>query len=49
VGSLIFTGDGHMSVQVMYRKKRAHQFSGKHLIVKSSDPNEDWKVAWEHY
>ena len=26
-----------------------HKFSGKQLIVKSPDPNEHWKVAWEHY
>ncbi|HKW41588.1 MAG TPA: lipocalin-like domain-containing protein [Gemmatimonadales bacterium] len=98
-GLLVFTGDGHMAVQVMYRNpqagtpagpvqyaqggyeasfgsyeidERAHaftykvegallrsligrdltrvyEFSGKHLIVKSSSPNEHWRVAWEHY
>ena len=98
-GMLVYTRDGHMSVQVMYRNPRAetnaapvlyaqggyeassgtHQiderahtftfhvegalvrsligkdlprlfeFSGKQLIVKSSNPNEHWRVAWEHY
>jgi Lipocalin-like domain len=28
---------------------RLYEFSGKQLIVKSSDPNEHWRVAWEHY
>jgi hypothetical protein len=98
-GLLVYTRDGHMSVQVMYRKpqtgaqtgpvhyaqggyeasfgtyqinENAHSFtfhvegamvrsligqdlprvfelSGTQLIVKSSDPNEHWRVAWEHY
>ena len=98
-GMLVYTRDGHMSVQVMYRNpqtggqagpaqyahggyeasfgryavdERAHsftfhvegaivrsligkelprvyEFSGKQLIVKSSNPNEHWRVAWEHY
>lgn len=94
-GLLVFTGDGHMSVQVMYRNpgaapvqyardgyessfgtyvidERAHiftfhvdgalvrtligkdlprvyEFSGKQLIVKSSNPTEHWNVAWQHY
>ena len=97
-GLLVFTRDGHMSVQVMYRNpqatnaapvqyaqggyeasfgtyeidQRAHnftyhvegalvrtligkdltrvyEFSGKQLIVKSSSPDEHWRVAWEHY
>lgn len=98
-GMLVYTTDGHMSVQVMYRNpqagsnaapvqyaqggyeasfgtyridERAHsfsyhvegalvrsligkdltrvyEFSGKQLIVKSSNPNEHWRVAWEHY
>jgi hypothetical protein len=98
-GMLVYTPDGHMSVQVMYRNpqnstgtapvqyaqggyeasfgtyqvdERAHTFtfhvegamvrslvgqdltrvyelSGKQLIVKSSNPNEHWRVAWEHY
>jgi len=95
-GLLIYTPDGHMSVQVMYRDpqsakgaapaqysqggyeasygtyevndaqtftfhvegalvrsligkdlKRVYEFSGKQLIVKSPDPNERWRVAWE--
>jgi len=29
--------------------KRAYQISGNRLIVKSTDPNEHWKVIWEHY
>ena len=29
--------------------RRAYQFSGKRLIVTSADPNEHWKVTWEHY
>jgi len=98
-GLLVYTRDGHMSVQVMYRDPqastpgrpvqyaqggyeasfgtyeiderahtftyhvdgalvrtlmgkvltRAYEFSGKQLIVKSSDPSEHWRVAWEHY
>jgi hypothetical protein len=98
-GLLVYTRDGHMSVQVMYRSpqtggqagpvqyaqggyeasfgtyqidENAHTFtfhvegamvrgligkdlprifelSGNQLIVKSSDPNEHWRVAWEHY
>src|SRR5580692_8174887 len=98
-GLLVFTRDGHMSVQVMERNPQAqapaapeqysqggyeasfgtyaiddgaHTFtyhvegallrtligkdlprmfelSGKQLIVKSSSPNEHWRVAWEHY
>jgi hypothetical protein len=98
-GMLVFTREGRMSVQVMYRNPqagtpagpvqyaqggyeasfgryeidaRAHTFtyhvegalvrsligkdltrlfelSGKQLIVKSSSPNERWRVAWEHY
>jgi Lipocalin-like domain len=98
-GLLVYTRDGHMSVQVMYRNpqagtnaapvqyaqggyeasfgtygidERAHNFtfhvegalvrtligkdltriydfSGKQLLVKSSSPDEHWRVAWEHY
>ncbi len=98
-GLLVYTHDGHMSVQVMYRNplagtsaapvqyaqggydasfgtyeidERAHtftyhvegalvrtlisrdlprafDFSGKQLIVKSTRPDEHWRVAWEHY
>jgi hypothetical protein len=28
---------------------RAFEFSGKQLIVKSTRPEEHWRVAWEHY
>jgi len=102
-GLLVYTRDGHMSVQVMYRNPpansqeaanpapvqyaqggyeasfgtyeinesahtftyhvegalvraligkdlpRAFEFSGKQLIVKSTHPEEHWRVAWEHY
>ena len=98
-GLLVYTRDGHMSVQVMYRKpqsnkssaaavqyaqggyeasygryeiddthsfifhvegalvrtlvgkdlKRVYELSGNQLIVKSPDPNEHWRVAWERY
>jgi hypothetical protein len=98
-GMLVYTRDGHMSVQVMYRNppvengraapvqyaqggyeasfgtyqiedartftyhiegalvrtlvgkdlKRAYELSGNQLIVKSLDPNEHWRVAWERY
>jgi len=102
-GLLIYTRDGHMSVQVMYRNPpansqkaanappvqyaqggyeasfgtyeidesahsfnfhvegalvrtligkdlaRLYDFSGKQLIVKSPNPEEHWRVAWEHY
>ena len=101
-GLLVYTRDGHMSVQVMYRKPqsnshaasnaapvqyaqggyeasfgtyeidersrtftyhvegalvrtligkdlpRAFELSGKQLIVKSTHPEEHWRVAWEH-
>ena len=98
-GLLVYTRDGHMSVQVMYRNPqsgatsapakyaqggyeasfgtyaidegnhnftfhvegalvrtligkdlaRTFEFSGKQLIVKSTRPEEHWRVAWEHY
>jgi hypothetical protein len=98
-GLLVYTRDGHMSVQVMYRSpqagtqagpvqyaqggyeasfgtyeinERTHTFtyhvqgalvrtlmgkdltrvfdlSGKQLIVRSSNPDERWRVAWERY
>lgn len=97
-GLLVYTRDGHMSVQVMYRNpqpsntsapvqyaqggyeasfgryeiddahtftyhvdgalvralvgkdlKRAYEFSGKQLMVKSPDPNEHWRAVWEKY
>lgn len=98
-GLLVFTRDGHMSVQVMERNPqpqtpagpeqysqggyeasfgtyeidesahtftfhvegalvrtligkelpRSFEFSGKQLIVKSTRPEEHWKVTWEHY
>jgi hypothetical protein len=28
---------------------RAYDFSGKQLVVKSTKPNEHWRVTWEHY
>jgi hypothetical protein len=28
---------------------RGYNFSDKQLIVKSSNPDEHWRVAWEHY
>jgi lipocalin-like protein len=28
---------------------RAFEFSGRQLIVKSTHPEEHWRVAWEHY
>jgi len=98
-GLLVYTRDGHMSVQVMYRNPqtagqagpvqyaqggyeasfgtyqvdenthtftfhvegamvrsligkdlpRAFELTGKQLVVRSTDPNERWQVAWEHY
>jgi hypothetical protein len=98
-GMLVYTRDGHMSVQVMYRSPQAeapagpvqyaqggyegsfgryevdpdaHTFtyhvegalvrslvgkdlvrvfemSGKQMTVKSSNPDERWRVAWERY
>ena len=98
-GLLVFTLEGHMSVQVMYRNlqgggqggpvqyaqggyeasfgtyqidesahtfafhvegamvrsllgkdlPRTYELSGNQLIVKSTNPNEHWRVAWEHY
>jgi hypothetical protein len=29
--------------------KRVYELSGNQLIVTSPDPNEHWRVAWEHY
>jgi hypothetical protein len=98
VGLLVFTHDGHMSVQVMDRNPpaqasagpeqysqggyeasfgtyqiddartftfhvegalvrsligkdlpRAFELSGKQLIVKSTRPDEHWRVTWERY
>jgi lipocalin-like protein len=98
-GLLVFTRDGHISVQVMERNPqtqtaagpelysqggyeasfgtyqinesahtftfhvegalvrtligkdlpRAFEFSGKQLLVKSTRPDEHWRVVWEHY
>jgi hypothetical protein len=98
-GILVYTRDGHMSVQVMERDTqaqsaagpqqysqdgyeasygtydvderahtftfhvegalvrsligkdlpRAYEFEGKQLIVRSTRPDEHWRVAWEHY
>jgi len=98
-GLLVFTRDGHMSVQVMERNPqaptpagpeqysqggyeasfgtyeidesthtftfhvegalvrsligkdlpRAFEFSGRQLLVKSTRPEEHWRVSWEHY
>src|SRR6516164_9558483 len=98
-GLLVYTHDGHMSVQVMYRNPqtggqggpvqyaqggyeasfgtyqidqttstftfhvegamvrsligkdlpRLYELSGNQLIVKSTNPNEHWRVAWEHF
>jgi hypothetical protein len=98
-GLLVYTGDGHMSVQVMYRSPqtavqagpvqyaqggyeasfgtyqidqnshtfifhvegamvrsligkdlpRVYEFSRNQLLVKSTNPTEHWRVAWEHY
>jgi Lipocalin-like domain len=28
---------------------RSFELSGNQLIVKSTNPNEHWRVAWEHY
>jgi len=28
---------------------RTFELSGNQLIVKSSNPNERWRAAWEHY
>jgi hypothetical protein len=28
---------------------RAYEMSGNRLIVKSTNPNEHWRVAWERY
>ena len=29
--------------------RRSFEFAGNHLIVKSTRPEEHWKVTWEHY
>lgn len=28
---------------------RSFEFSGNQLVVKSTSPDEHWKVTWEHY
>jgi hypothetical protein len=28
---------------------RAYEMNGNQLIVKSTNPHEHWRVAWEHY
>jgi hypothetical protein len=28
---------------------RSYELSGNRLIVKSTNPNEHWRVSWEHY
>ncbi len=28
---------------------RSFELSGRQMIVRSSDPKEQWRVAWEHY
>ena len=28
---------------------RAYEMSGNQLVVKSTNPSEHWRVAWEHY
>jgi hypothetical protein len=28
---------------------RIYEFSGEQLVLKSSSPNEHWRVAWDHY
>jgi hypothetical protein len=38
-----YTNDRHEALT------RAYEFSGNQLIVKSVNPNEHWKVAWERY
>jgi len=96
-GLLVYTRDGHISVQVMYQTPpagsgatpyaqggyeasfgtyridegtqtftfhvegalvrtlvgrdlpRVFELSGNQLIVKSANPNEHWRVAWQHY
>jgi len=97
-GMLVYTRDGHMSVQLMYRTvrpassdapvqyahggyeasfgtyrldddhtftfhvegalvralvgktlRRAYELSDKRLVVRSSDPNEHWRVIWERF
>ena len=98
-GLLVYTHDGHMSVQVMYHHPqtggqggpvqyaqggyeasfgtyeidenthtftfhvegamvrdligkdlpRSFELSRNQLVVRSTDPNEQWRVAWEHY
>jgi hypothetical protein len=99
-GQFVFTSDGHLAVQVMFKNpplaaanaapleysqggyeasfgtyvvdenahiftfhvegavvralvgkdlKRVYEISGKQLIVKSANPDEHWKVVWEHY
>ena len=30
-------------------RKRLYELSGKRLRVRSPDPKEHWRVAWEHY
>ncbi|MGB2897990.1 MAG: lipocalin-like domain-containing protein [Candidatus Acidiferrum sp.] len=48
--TFIFHVDGAL-VRTLIGKDlpRSFEFSGKQLIVKSTRPDEHWKVIWEHY
>jgi hypothetical protein len=45
-----FHVDGSLTQALVGRDlPRTYEFSGKQLIVKSTHPEEHWRVAWEHY
>ena len=45
-----FRVDGSLMEPIIGRDlTRSYEFSGKQLIVKSTRPEEHWRVAWEHY
>lgn len=45
-----FHVDGSLVVDLVGKDlPRRYAFSGKQLIVTSTNPNEHWKATWEHY
>jgi len=48
--TLTFHIDGALARTLIGKDlKRAYEISGNRLTVKSTDPNEHWKVVWERY
>ena len=48
--TFVFHVDGAL-VRTLIGKdlRRAYEISGNRLIVRSTNPDEHWKVVWEHY